>query len=97
MVIKYQEKPYIHTPAITLQKILKKPRQNRRENLELYKQTTTNTQNLTSFSKTNSNKTPFRMPNHHHTMKMALIKTNLNTKISTANQQQPTARTGQRN
>jgi DNA primase catalytic subunit len=29
-------------------------------------------------------------------MKMALIKTNLKTKISTANQQQPTARTGQR-
>jgi hypothetical protein len=30
-------------------------------------------------------------------MKMALIKTNLKTKISTANQQQPTARTEQRN
>jgi hypothetical protein len=30
-------------------------------------------------------------------MKMALIKTNLKTKILTANQQQPTARTGQRN
>jgi hypothetical protein len=30
-------------------------------------------------------------------MKMALIKTNLKTKISTAHQQQPTARTRQKN
>jgi hypothetical protein len=37
------------------------------------------------------------MPNHHHMMKMALIKTNLRTKLSTSNQQQPTARRGQRN
>ena len=46
---------------------------------------------------TNSNKTPFRMLKSSSSMKMALIKTNLKTKISTANQQQPTARTGQRN
>jgi len=97
IVTNTKKKPSIHTPAINLQKILKKPRQNRRKNLELCKQKTTNTQNLTSFSKTNSNKKPFRMLNHHHTMKMALIKTNLKTKLSTGNQQQPTARRGQRN
>jgi hypothetical protein len=88
------KKPFIHTPAINLQKILKKPRQNRRKNLELCKQKPTNAQNLTSFSKINSNKKPFRMLNHHHKMKMALIKTNLKTKLSTSNQQQPTARRG---
>jgi hypothetical protein len=61
MIIKYQGKPSIHTPAITLQKILKKPRQHRRKNLELCKQKTTNTQNLTSFNKQTATKTPFRM------------------------------------
>ncbi len=44
-----------------------------------------NTQNLTSFSKTNNNKKPFRMLIHHHTMKTALIKTNPKTKLSTGN------------
>jgi hypothetical protein len=91
------KKPFIHTPAINLQKILKKPRQNRQKNLELCNQKTTNAQNLTSFSKINSNKKPFRTLNHHHTMKMALIKTNLRTKLSTSNQQQPTTKRGQRN
>jgi hypothetical protein len=56
-----------------------------------------NAQNLTSFSKTNNNKKPFRMLIHHHTMKTALIKTNPKTKLSTGNQQQPATRRGQRN
>jgi hypothetical protein len=52
--------------------------------------TTTNAQHLTSFSKINSNKKPFRMLNHHK-IKMALTNTNLRTKLSSVinnNQQQ---------
>ncbi len=48
---------------------------------------------------TNSNKkkTPFRMLKLSSYDENGTYKRNLKTKISTANQQQPTARTGQRN
>ncbi len=61
------------------------------ENLELRRRKTTNAQNLTSFSKTNTNKKPFRTLNHHDKMEIALTETKLRTKLSSSNQQQPTA------
>ena len=82
--------PSIHTQAMNPNKIQKKSRQKLYKKLELRKQKTTNTQNLTSFSKTNTNRKPFRMLNHHYRMKMALIKTKLRTKPSSSNQRQPT-------
>jgi hypothetical protein len=89
--------PSIHTQAKNPNRIQKKTKAEAFKKLKLSKQKTTNAQNIASFSKTNTNRKPFRMLNHHYRMRIALIKTKLRTKLSSSNQQQPTAIRRQRN
>ncbi len=71
--------PSIPQPRTT---ITFRKNQGRSFKISSYLNKTAYAQNIASFSKTNTNKKPFRTLNHHYRMKIALIKTKLKTKPS---------------